>query len=352
MRVTIKSVAERAGVAVGTVSRVINGRKDVDPKLRSRVERAIQDLGYRPNARARALSRGSSPILSFLLSNRDFVHPFHSRVLQGVEQYCSQAGYFVLFTHFEYLPSTSAEALRLPRVLQTHGIADCMIVSGTNYEPFLRALDKLGIDYVLLGNNVISEQPLPEFDQVRFDEIAGAREAASYLVQLGHRDIWFIGDTSLPWFANRHSGYVESMCAAGLEPRAFTARLADDPFTEGLRAVEYLMESKAPITALFCASDDIAYGAWQALERGGLHVPSEVSLVGFDDQYGPLRSPRLTSVRVDACEIGRELAKMAIEKIRNGGTRVPQVVLPTTLQRRETCRPLMPIVQTSIARAS
>jgi len=347
MQVTIKNVAERAAVSVGTVSRVINGRKDVDPKLRARVERAIRDLGYRPNARARALSRGSSPILSFVLSNRDFVHPFHSRVLQGVEQHCSQAGYFVLFTHYEYLPSTSPDALSLPRVLQTHGVADCMIVSGTNYDIFLRALDKLEIDYVLLGNNVITETPREEFDQVRFDEIGGAREATSYLVQLGHRDVWFIGDTSLPWYANRHSGYEESMRAAGLEPRAFTARLADDPFTEGLRAVEYLLESKVPMTALFCASDDIAYGAWQALERRGLTVPSDVSLVGFDDQYGPLRSPRLTSVRVDACEVGRELAKMAIEKIRNRGTRVPQVVLPTVLQRRETCRPMLPVAKAS-----
>jgi DNA-binding LacI/PurR family transcriptional regulator len=341
MAVTIKDVAARAKVAVGTVSRVINGRDDVDPKLRSRVEKAIHDLGYRPNARGQALSRNASPILSFILSNRTFVHPFHSQVLQGVEQYCSNAGYFVLFTHFDYPAATTPETLRLPGVLQTHGIADCVIVSGTNYDSFLEALDKLAIPYVVFGNNLIADHPRPAFDQVRFDEIGGAQEATTYLQQLGHRQIWFIGDTSLPWFAHRHSGYLQAMQAAGLDPRAFTAKLADDPFTEGLRAAEYLIESKIPLTALFCASDDIAYGAWQALERHGLSVPGDVSLVGFDDQYGPLRSPRLTSVRVDAGAVGRELAKMAIEKLRNRGTRVPQIVLPTALQRRETCRPLL-----------
>src|SRR5258708_397377 len=341
MAVTIKDVAVRAKVAVGTVSRVINGRDAVGPKLRSRVEKAIQDLGYRPNARGQALSRNSSPILSFILSNRTFVHPFHSQILQGVEQYCSNAGYFVLFTHFDYPATTTPEALTLPGVLQTHGIADCVIVSGTNYDGFLLALDKLKIEYVLFGNNLISDHPRPPFDQVRFDETGGAIEATSYLQQLGHREIWFIGDTSLPWFAKRHDGYVQAMRAAGLEPHAFTTKLADDFFTEGLRAVEYLIESKVRMTALFCASDDIAYGAWQALESHGLNVPGDVSVVGFDDQYAPLRSPRLTSVRVDAGAIGRELAKMAIEKIRNRGTRVPQIVMPTALQRRETCRPLL-----------
>ena len=347
MAVTIKDVAARAKVAVGTVSRVMNGRENVDAKLRARVEKAIEDLGYRPNARAQALSRNSSPILSFILSNRQFVHPFHSQVLQGVEQYCAAAGYFVLYTHFDYPPATPPEALRLPGVLRTHGIADCVIVSGTNYDGFLDALDQLNIPYVVFGNNFISDRPRPAFDQVRFDETGGAREATTYLQQLGHREIWFIGDTSLPWFANRHRGYADAMDAAGLAPHAFTAKLADDPFTEGLRAVEYLIDSKVAMTALFCASDDIAYGAWQALERHGLNVPSDVSLAGFDDQYGPLRTPRLTSVRVDAGAVGRELAKMAIEKIRNRGTRVPQIVLPTALQRRETCRPLLPLAKVS-----
>ena len=347
MAVTIKDVANRAKVAVGTVSRVINGRENVDSKLRARVERAIQELGYRPNARAQALSRNSSPILSFILSNRQFVHPFHSQVLQGVEQYCATAGYFVLYTHFDYPPATPPDALRLPGVLRTHGIADCVIVSGTNYDGFLDALDGLEIPYVVFGNNLIGDQPRPAFDQVRFDERGGAIEATTYLQQLGHREIWFIGDTTLPWFANRHEGFVAAMKSAGLTPRAFTAKIADDHFTEGLRAVEYLIESKVSPTALFCASDDIAYGAWQALDRHGLNVPANVSLIGFDDQYGPLRSPRLTSVRVDAGAIGKELAKMAIEKLRHRGTRVPQIVLPTALQRRETCRPLLPLAKVS-----
>ena len=92
MAATIRDVARRARVAIGTVSRVVNNRPDVNGELRARVVRAAQDLGYRPNARARSFARNSSAVLSFILSNRDFLHPFHSHVLQGVQEYCEDAG--------------------------------------------------------------------------------------------------------------------------------------------------------------------------------------------------------------------------------------------------------------------
>jgi len=98
MTVTIRDVARRAKVAVGTVSRVLNNQPDVNPKLRQQVLRALKQLDYRPNARAQMLARKSSPVVSFLLSNRDFLHPFHSRVLQGVEEYCDESGFFVIYT--------------------------------------------------------------------------------------------------------------------------------------------------------------------------------------------------------------------------------------------------------------
>jgi LacI family transcriptional regulator len=340
MAVTIKDVAKQAGVAVGTVSRVINGRADVNPELRAKVEDVIRELAYRPNLRARNLSRKASPILSFILSNRSFVHPFHSHVLEGVERHCSQAGYFVLFTKFDYSPATSLADLRLPDVLMSHGVADCVIAAGTNHDNFLDALDRLGMKYVVLGNNLISDRERPPEDRVRFDEVTGAWEATRYLIQLGHRQIWFVGDTSMPWCRARHIGYTRAMNDASLEPHAFTAGLSDDHFLDGLRSVESLVEQKVPISAILAGTDEVAYGAWEALQRKGFDVPGDVSLVGFDDQLGAMRTPQLTSVRVDTERLGRELAKMAIEKIENAGAAVPEVVLPAQLQRRGTCRPL------------
>ncbi|MGH9613681.1 MAG: LacI family DNA-binding transcriptional regulator [Bryobacteraceae bacterium] len=339
MAVTIKDVAKRARVAVGTVSRVINGRTDVHPNLRARVDKAIQELRYRPNLGARNLGRNSSPILSFILSNRSFTHPFHAHILQGVEEYCERSGYFVLFARFDYSGETSPSSLRLPGVLQSHGIADCVILSGTNYENFLVALDGLGMRHVRLGNNTAGAENRPPGDQVRFDDYGGLREATRHLIELGHRDIWFIGDTSFPWVRARHAAYRHEMSEAGLEPRGFTAGLASDPFMNGLNSVDFILEKRYPATAMICANDDNAYGAWQALDQHKLEVPGDVSLIGFDDQHGPLRMPPLTSVKVKTKEVGWELARMAIEKITSGGATLPEVVISTNLERRGTCRP-------------
>jgi DNA-binding LacI/PurR family transcriptional regulator len=341
MAVTIKDVARRAGVAVGTVSRVINDRPDVSPALREKVERAIRELNFRPNARAQSLGRNASPIISFILSNRSVLHPFHARVLQGVEQYCADTGYFVVFARFDYAQDTPVEALRLPAVLQSHGIADCVIAAGTNYLNFLHVLEKLEMKYVVLGNNLVSPETRPPVNQVLFDDHGGIAEATNYLIQLGHKDIYFVGDTTLPWCDHRHRRYVKTMRAAGLEPHAMTSGLADDHFMQGLNGVSYLLDHGHRMTAILAGNDDVAYGVWEAVNRHGLSVPEDISLIGFDDQYGPRRYPQLTSVKVPTDVVGWELGRMAIEKIKSGGQDLPEVIVPTTLERRGTCRPIV-----------
>lgn len=339
--VTIKDVARKAGVAVGTVSRVVNNRPDVNEELRALVLRTAEELNYRPNARARSLARNTSALLSFILSNRDFLHPLHSHILQGVQEYCEKEGYFVMYTRFQYTSGLKPSEITLPPVLKIHGMADCVILAGVNYENFTRALEGRDIPYVLLANNFVSAKSRPPRDQVRFNEEEGAAEATRYLVQLGHKHIWYIGDTSLPWYRVRHDAYVQEMEKASLKPRAQTLSLSDDRFMNGLKSVQTLLDQKAPLTAIFAGTDDVAFGAWEALRRRGLDVPRDVSLIGFDDQQGSLRVPSLTSVRVDTAEVGRQLAKMAIAKVSAPERTMPEVLLATKLMKRETCRPVL-----------
>jgi LacI family transcriptional regulator len=343
MAVTIREVANRAGVAVGTVSRVVNNRPDVNPKLRERVQRALKELNYRPNARAQSFARNSSPVVSFILSNRDFLHPFHSRVLQGVEEYCEESGYFVLYARFRYSPAIGAADIQLPSVLQSHGIADCVILAGANYDNFTKSLDKRGLSYVLLANNFLSTEASPPYDRVRFDDVTGAAEATRYLLALGHKDILFVGETALPWYRNRYQGYSKAMTEAGLKPLAQTLGLSDNQFSNGMKSIQMALEQKRNVTAVLAGNDEIAHGVWEGLLKAGRDVPRDVSLIGFDDQHGMGRLESLTSVRVEATEVGRQLAKMAIEKIKSKGVRVPEVLLPTTLVKRETCRPLFQV---------
>ena len=339
MAATIRDVARLARVAVGTVSRVVNHHPEVNAELRARVLRAAQELSYRPNARARSFARNSSAVLSFILSNRDFLHPFHSHVLQGVQEYCEAAGYFVMYTRFRYSSTANPAKITLPGVLQSHGVADCVVLAGVNYDNFIGVLEKHDVHYVLLANNFVTKRRQKHMDQVRFDDFTGATEATRYLMQLGHEHIWYIGDTSLPWYHTRYEGYVQAMSEAGLQPRAQTSALSDDMFLNGLGSVQLLLERKAPVTAIFAGTDDVAYGAWEGIRRHGLQVPRDISLVGFDDQQGLPHMPFLTSVHVDTEEIGRQLAKMAIAKIGSKGLSLNEVLIPTKLVKRETCRP-------------
>jgi LacI family transcriptional regulator len=343
---TIKDVASRANVAVGTVSRVVNNHPDVDEELRSRVLQAAEDLKYRPNARARSLARNSSALISFILSNRDFLHPFHSHVLQGVQEFCEKAGYFVMYTRFEYSPDINAAEFILPLVLQSHGMTDSVVLAGTNYQNFSDALESRDIPYVLLANNFVSEGGRKPVNQIRFDDDAGAADAVRYLIQLGHTRICYIGDISAPWYRTRYQAYLREMERARLQPIAQTLGMSDDRFTNGLKSVQEILDQKVPITAIFAGTDDVAFGAWEALRRRGLEVPRDVSLIGFDDQQPQLVFPALTTVRVDTGEVGRQLAKMAIARLKTNGRPVPEVIVPTKLMKRETCRSLLNIQPT------
>ncbi len=343
---TIRDVASRAKVAVGTVSRVVNNHPDVDEQLRSRVLRVAEELNYRPNARGRNLAKNSSALVSFILSNRDFLHPFHSHVLQGVQEFCEKAGYFVIYTRFQYSPDINAADLAWPLVLQSHGMTDCVVLAGTNYENFTDALESKGISYVLLVNNFVADRPRLPANQVRFDDDSGAADAVRYLVQLGHKRICYIGDISVPWYRARYQAYLREMEGARLQPIAQTLGMSDDRFTNGLKSVEEILDQKVPITAIFAGTDDVAFGAWEALRRRGLEVPRDVSLIGFDDQQPQLIFPALTTVRVDTGEVGRQLARMAIARLTTNGRAVPEVLVPTKLMKRETCRSLLTIQRT------
>lgn len=342
MAITIKDVAKRARVAIGTVSRVMNDRPGVDPALRQRVDEAIRELNYRPNARARSFVQNATPIISFVQSNRKLVYPFHTDILQSVEESCAEEGYFVLFTRHDYSPDTKPKDLLLPRVLQSHGVADCLILAGMNYENFLETVETLGVPHVLLKNTFTGSRSHAPYDQVGWDDLSGSYEATRFLIELGHRDIWYIGDASLPWYRARFEGYQQAMLEHRCEPRGQTVSLSNNLYANGYACMEMILSSGHPVTAVFAGYDDIAFGAWDAMVKHGLSVPRDVSLIGYhDEDQSQFKVPALTTVRVDKLAIGRQLARMAIDKLLSPKKLIPEVILPVTLIRRGTTRPLL-----------
>ena len=222
-------------------------------------------------------------------------------------------------------------------------MADCFIVAGSSYDSFLAELSRNGFSHVALANHITVMRNGGESrrkNQVRYDDFGGYEEATTYLIQLGHKQIWFIGDTSRPWFRNRLEGYRSAMREAGLTPQAHTAAVADDGYENGLAAVSYILEQKWPVTAILAGSDDLAFGAREALRQHGRDVPRDVSLIGFEHELTRVRASNITSVCVDTAEVGRQLARMAINKVERPGTDFPESVVPAILIKRSTCRPL------------
>src|SRR5205085_5405062 len=146
-KTTIREVARAAGVGIGTISRVLNASSQVSRETRARVLEAIRRLGFRPNAQARRILKRRSEIVCFLLSNRDFLHPFHARILQGVESYASTLKHHVLFAVLHYSPRIPPEKIDLPPVLQEHGLIDGIILAGTIYPNLLRRIESIRMPF-------------------------------------------------------------------------------------------------------------------------------------------------------------------------------------------------------------
>ena len=339
--ITIRDVARLAGVGVGTVSRVLNGGAKVNPLTRDWILAVIRHSGFRPNAGARRILRRRAEMVCFILSNRDFLHSFHARILQGVENYASALKQHVVFAAVRYDEKTPPEEIPLPPILQERGWVDGLILAGTIYPNFLDRIRAVHLPYVVFGNNFIGRDGSPSFDQVCFDGTKGEFEATQHLISHGHRTIAFVGDTSYPWMRNREKGYLRALRAAKLSPLTFTEHHGSDFRAYGEWATARLIASAPRPVAVVAGNDEVAYGLWRTLLRSGLRVPDDVSLVGFDDrEEALLTDPPLTTVRVAKEEIGRALMRLLLEKLHQPETRHAKRVIPTELVLRGSVKKL------------
>ncbi len=340
-KMTIREVARAAGVGIGTISRVLNSSSQVSRKTRARVLDAIRRLGFRPNAQARRILKQRSEMVCFLLSNRDFLHPFHARILQGVESYASSLKQHVLFAALHYSPRTPPNKIDLPPVLQEHGLIDGVILAGTVYPNLLRRIESMHMPLVAFSNNVVGMDDDQQFDQVGFDDFSGMLYATRHLIGKGHRQIVFAGDVSYPWLYRRFEGYRQAMREKKLKPILIKGRSHLSFGDFGQESVGRILSGRPRATAVVAGNDEIAYGLWRSLCRQGVKVPDEISLVGFDDrEEAVLMDPPLSTVRVHKEEIGETCMKMLLERLHHPQMTFSQRVLPTEFLIRGTVRQL------------
>jgi DNA-binding LacI/PurR family transcriptional regulator len=330
---SFKEVARLANVSAATVSRIAKGQLNVDASLRARVQKAAEELGIDLDKRRNEKSN----IVAFMLANRDLLHAFQARILFGSETYCASQERELLFMSFRYSATVPSKDLALPKILNQAGIVRAMILSGTNSSNMLSALRERKIPFAVLGNNVLGDWNAADYDAVYSDDVTGAYDLTSQLIADGHRDIWFIGDIELPWYARCAQGYRRSMLDAGLQPRI--SEIHSDDHQLGYLAMRSILSRQEPVTAVFAGSDQIARGVYEALRQSGLSIPGDISVAGFNDSEGALMDPPLTSVREFPEELGKHLAEFVLKRIQDPGREPQHLLIPTKLVVRESTRP-------------
>jgi DNA-binding LacI/PurR family transcriptional regulator len=329
--VTFQDVAKAAGVSAATVSRVVRGNIPVSPELEARVRGSALKLGLDLSGQSKARIAG------FLLGNRRMLHPFHSRVLLGAEEYFAAHAYNLMFVSLQYDPKADLQDLHMPPLLQRRGLVCGYIMAARIAPNLLDFLKHRGIPSVVLGNHVLGEWRDADYDVVWFDDVNGVHEETRYLISLGHHHIWFIGNCRLGWGTRRFGGYRRAMTEAGIPPRLSEIR-SDDYFEVGYLCTRSILNSGEPCSAIIAASDSIAQGAYKALADSGLQIPQDVSVGGFDDIEASLMQPGLTTVRAFPEQIGAQLAEMLLNRIANPALAPQRYNMPTRLIKRESHR--------------
>jgi len=316
-RPTMKDVASRAGVALKTVSRVVNGEPGVTPETTKRVLGAIQDLGFRRNESARLLRTGRTATLGFIAD--DCADPDYAAACRGVEDVARDRGFLV------FAGSTDGDAAReegLALALCARRVDGLVIVPVNGDHEYLAPEIEAGVAAVFM----LRPPGLDGADVVLADERGGAKAAVVHLISQGHRRIGFL-DGDLSGYRSRQlvGGYAEAMAAAGLPV---------DPSWTTL-SPQRLLDS--PVTAVLCGSREHTLRALRALATAE-HTQTargrtrRVAVVGFGDfELADLISPGVTVVSYDAAEIGRVAGELLLRRItgENGLTR--RVELPTRL---------------------
>ncbi len=336
---TVYDIARKAAVSPATVSRVLNDSTKVSAGTRIRVLDVIRESGFRPNLNARRLVRGGSGQVCFLLSNRDVAHSFHSRILKGVEDYCKQQHHQVIFTSFDYPAESELTAENLPLIVRENAGVEGLLIAGANYPAFLKCIEDLKIPFVLFGNNLVTGSlAIPRnMQSVCFDEQEGAAAATEFLVELGHRQIMFVGDLSKVWYRRRYEGYRKVMAARGLAPACADINDEPDCVHLGERALPIMVRQWPGTTAVLAQDDETACGILAGFRKLRIRVPEDISVIGYDD-IAEIKylNPALTTVRVPKEKIGCAMAEQLFRTLRGGPRRQPPVI-GTELVVRESC---------------
>lgn len=302
--VTIEDVAARAGVSIATVSRVLTAAKVVRPETQRRVREAMTALSYRPSGPARALAGSRTQTLGLIMT--DLSQAFYAELSRAVESAAQARGFTMVLANGAGDTQREANYLDLLAERRVDGILVASWgITARHVDWLLRA----PVEVVLLSCKA-SDVPLPAILAASRE---GARLAAEHLIGLGHRSLGEI--TGPPYSAaavDRELGVRDALAAAGIPVEEFAVAHSQGDFNTGEEAAAELLTRRPRPTALVCYNDLVAAGALKAAKAAGLRVPSDVSIVGFDDvPLASMLEPALTTIAQPIAD----MATWAVERI-------------------------------------
>lgn len=328
-RITIRDVAEKAGVSAQTVSRVLNQRPDVAPQTREKVVQAIADLNYRPSGIARSLRLKSTGTIGLIVP--DSSNPFFAELGRAIEKTAFENGCSVILCNSD--GDLERESFYIEALVSKQ--VDGLIIVGANRASRKNPILDGSLPVVVVDRDLNGER----FDTVLADNLEGGEKGTSYLIALGHERIAFItGPSGLPTSTARLRGYRRALEKHHIPLERELVIPGDFRYQGGYRAMEKLLKLAPPPTAVFAANDMMAVGAIACIRDHHLRVPEDISVIGFDDiPLASFLNPKLTTIAQPRGEMGRMAVTMLMERLQDRNLPARRYVLPVILVERESC---------------
>lgn len=332
MKVSIFDVANKCGLSVVTVSRVLNNSTTVREKNRQKVLDAIKELDYRPNSAARSLARGKTGVIGLLIMT---LHDsFLDAIVQEINEALALHGYYLALSVSDQYNSENGHYL-----FQEDRVDGLILLSPVHENEYVLELKKQKIPFVLIDNQLQQ----PSVSSIVVDNFKGGYEAARHLLGLGHKRIAHLcGNEYFLSTRERRRGFMQAMDEAKLTPMHVIQGEYDMSF--GYRTAKRWIQEGALPTAVFAGDDYIAIGVLNALLEEGIRVPQDVSVIGYDDQVIASQfHPHLTTIRQPAVKIGQTAVDVLLKQIDGKTKRSATVQLEPELIVRESTAPISTI---------
>ncbi len=328
----IRDVARRAGVSTATVARVLRDSPQVSRELSDRVREAVAELGYVPNVVARSLSQGRTRLLGLLVP--DISNPFFAEVARGMEDGAVTRGYHVLIGSSDLNADRERQFISSFKARLLDAIA---ITPSASDAAHLKQLAVGGMPLVFVDRRL----PGVRAPAVRTDNANAAEQAVRHLVRLGHRDIAMIsGPPSFETAAERVAGFRAACRQTGIRIRRSCLRQGYLGIEGGHKAMREILALRPRPTAVFSFNNLLTVGALGALREDKVRVPTELSLLTFDDMsLFPYVDPPITAIAQPGYQMGQQTAYLLLKTLENPAATHHDVVLPTDLRIRMSCAP-------------